>query len=84
MVRFYRGCLSSRRCAALGRCDFLQSRTRRVTMTRHSRGWAHEGASIPVQNVELLGSSEKVTWAQGRMRWRYSYPQKRAVSLRMC
>jgi len=31
----------------------------------HSLGWAHEGASLPIANVELLGSSEKVTWTQG-------------------
>jgi alpha-L-fucosidase len=32
--------------------------------TIHSLGWAHEGASIPIANVELIGSSEKVTWTQ--------------------
>ena len=31
----------------------------------HSLGWAHEGASIPVGNITLLGSSEKLTWTQG-------------------
>jgi alpha-L-fucosidase len=31
----------------------------------HSLGWAHEGASMPIANVELLGSSAKVTWTQG-------------------
>jgi len=31
----------------------------------HSLGWSHEGASIPVGKVELLGSSEKVSWTQG-------------------
>jgi alpha-L-fucosidase len=30
----------------------------------HSLGWAHEGAALPVGNVELLGSSEKLTWTQ--------------------
>lgn len=33
--------------------------------TIHSLGWAHEGASIPIENVELLGSNEKVKWTQG-------------------
>ncbi|HVC47120.1 MAG TPA: alpha-L-fucosidase [Terracidiphilus sp.] len=32
--------------------------------TIESLGWAHEGASIPVGNIELLGSSQKVTWQQ--------------------
>jgi alpha-L-fucosidase len=31
----------------------------------HSLGWAHEGAAMPIANVELLGSSAKVTWTQG-------------------
>jgi alpha-L-fucosidase len=31
----------------------------------HSLGWAHEGSSIPIASVELLGSSAKVTWTQG-------------------
>jgi len=30
----------------------------------HSLGWAHEGSSLPIGSVELLGSSEKVTWTQ--------------------
>ena len=30
----------------------------------HALGTAHEGASIPVATVELLGSTEKVTWTQ--------------------
>ncbi len=30
--------------------------------TIQSLGWAHEGAGIAVGNVELLGSSGKVTW----------------------
>ena len=33
--------------------------------TIHSLGWAHEGASLPVASVELVGSNEKVTWTQG-------------------
>ena len=33
--------------------------------TVHSLGWAHEGNSIPIASVELLGSSGKVTWTQG-------------------
>jgi alpha-L-fucosidase len=33
--------------------------------TIHSLGWAHEGASLPIANVELLGSTEKVRWTQG-------------------
>jgi alpha-L-fucosidase len=32
--------------------------------TIHSLGWAHEGASLPVASVELLGATGKVTWAQ--------------------
>jgi alpha-L-fucosidase len=31
----------------------------------HSLGWAHEGNSIPIVSVELLGSTGKVTWTQG-------------------
>ena len=30
----------------------------------HSLGWAHEGASLPVGSVELLGAAGKGTWAQ--------------------
>src|SRR6266568_6355979 len=33
--------------------------------TIHSLGWSHEGASMPIAKVELLGSSAKVTWTQG-------------------
>jgi len=33
--------------------------------TIHSLGWAHEGASFPIGNIELLGSTEKLTWTQG-------------------
>jgi alpha-L-fucosidase len=33
--------------------------------TIHSLGWAHEGAAAPVASIELLGSSDKVTWTQG-------------------
>jgi len=33
--------------------------------TIRSLGWAHEGASIPIAGVELLGSTSKVTWTQG-------------------
>jgi alpha-L-fucosidase len=33
--------------------------------TIHSLGWAHEGSSIPVASVELLGSTGKVSWTQG-------------------
>jgi alpha-L-fucosidase len=33
--------------------------------TIHSLGWAHEGASLPIASVDLLGSTEKVTWTQG-------------------
>ncbi len=32
--------------------------------TIHSLGWAHEGHSMPLVSVELLGSTGKVTWAQ--------------------
>jgi alpha-L-fucosidase len=32
--------------------------------TIHSLGWAHEGSSVPIASIELLGSTEKVTWAQ--------------------
>jgi alpha-L-fucosidase len=31
----------------------------------HALGWAHEGASAPIGNIQLLGSGEKVTWTQG-------------------
>jgi alpha-L-fucosidase len=31
----------------------------------HSLGWAHEGASLPIASVELLGSNAKVSWTQG-------------------
>jgi alpha-L-fucosidase len=33
--------------------------------TIHSFGRAHEGASLPIASVELLGSNDKVTWTQG-------------------
>jgi alpha-L-fucosidase len=33
--------------------------------TIHSLGWAHEGKTIPVGSIELLGSTDKVTWMQG-------------------
>jgi alpha-L-fucosidase len=33
--------------------------------TIHSLGWAHEGNSIPIASVELLGSADKVAWTQG-------------------
>ncbi|MFZ0743436.1 MAG: alpha-L-fucosidase [Terracidiphilus sp.] len=33
--------------------------------TIYSLGWAHEGASIPIANIQLLGSNEKVAWTQG-------------------
>ncbi len=33
--------------------------------TIHSLGRAHEGAALPIAGIELLGSSSKVTWAQG-------------------
>jgi len=33
--------------------------------TIHSLGRAHEGASLPIASVELLGSKDKVTWIQG-------------------
>jgi len=32
--------------------------------TIHSLGWAHEGSTLPIGTVELLGSSQKVTWMQ--------------------
>lgn len=35
------------------------------TATIRSLGWAHEGAALPIAKVELLGSSDKVTWTQG-------------------
>ena len=31
----------------------------------HSLGWAHEGRAFPIGNIELLGSTGKVTWTQG-------------------
>jgi alpha-L-fucosidase len=33
--------------------------------TIHSLGWSHEGSALPIALVELLGSSDKVTWTQG-------------------
>jgi alpha-L-fucosidase len=33
--------------------------------TIHSLGWAHEGSTLPIASVELLGSADKVTWTQG-------------------
>jgi len=30
----------------------------------HTLGSAHEGASLPVANIELIGSSRRVTWTQ--------------------
>jgi alpha-L-fucosidase len=32
--------------------------------TIYSLGWAHEGSTLPIANVELLGSTGKVTWTQ--------------------
>jgi alpha-L-fucosidase len=32
--------------------------------TIHTLGTAHEGSSISISNVELLGSADKVTWTQ--------------------
>jgi alpha-L-fucosidase len=32
--------------------------------TIHSLGWAHEGSTLPIAKVELLGSAVKVAWAQ--------------------
>lgn len=31
----------------------------------HAMGTARAGTGFPIKNVELLGSSEKVTWTQG-------------------
>jgi alpha-L-fucosidase len=33
--------------------------------TIHSLGWAHEGSTLPIAKVELLGSADKVNWTQG-------------------
>jgi len=33
--------------------------------TIHSLGWAHEGKTLPIAAVELLGSPQKVNWTQG-------------------
>jgi alpha-L-fucosidase len=33
--------------------------------TIRSLGWAHEGGSLPIGSIELVGSSGKVTWTQG-------------------
>jgi alpha-L-fucosidase len=33
--------------------------------TIHSLGKSHEGSSIPIASVDLLGSTDKVTWTQG-------------------
>ena len=30
-----------------------------------SLGWAHEGSSLHIASVELIGSADKVTWTQG-------------------
>jgi alpha-L-fucosidase len=40
----------------------------------HSLGWSHEGASVPIAKVELLGSSEKVAWTQGANALEVSLP----------
>jgi len=37
----------------------------RAKLAIHSLGWAHEGAAVPVKSVELVGSNEKLEWAQG-------------------
>ncbi|MDE3187571.1 MAG: alpha-L-fucosidase [Acidobacteriota bacterium] len=31
----------------------------------HSLGWAHEGSTLPIASVQMLGSAGKVTWTQG-------------------
>ncbi len=31
----------------------------------HSLGWAHEGRSLHIASVQLLGSADQVTWTQG-------------------
>lgn len=41
----------------------------------HALGWAHEGASVPVGNIELLGSSGKVTWTQGAQALEVTLPE---------
>ena len=33
--------------------------------TIHSLGWAHEGGTLPIASIALLGSTQKVTWTQG-------------------
>lgn len=40
----------------------------------HSLGWAHEGASLPIASIELLGSNEKITWTQAADALRVTLP----------
>ncbi|MGB6974118.1 MAG: alpha-L-fucosidase [Terracidiphilus sp.] len=42
--------------------------------TIYSLGWAHEGASIPIGNIQLLGSSQKVAWQQDADALRVTLP----------
>ncbi len=43
-----------------------------------SLGWAHEGASLPVAKVELLGSTEKLAWTQGAQALEVTLPANAA------
>ena len=47
----------------------------------HSLGWSHEGASLPIANVELLGSAEKVTWTQAADALECHAARERAVQV---
>jgi len=55
--------------------------------TIHSLGWAHEGAAFPIAKVELLGSTEKVTWTQSASALEVTLPSgaacKYAYTLRL-
>jgi alpha-L-fucosidase len=42
--------------------------------TIHSLGWAHEGSMFPIGNIELLGSTEKVTWTQAAVTLEVTLP----------
>ncbi|HET7104054.1 MAG TPA: alpha-L-fucosidase [Terracidiphilus sp.] len=42
--------------------------------TIYSLGWAHEGSTLPIANIRLLGSSKNVTWAQDADALRVTLP----------
>ena len=49
--------------------------------TIHALGSAHEGASVPIANVELLGSSEKVSCNQAADALEVTLPVQRRVQI---